>query len=491
MEGKTSAPDAVVIAQDDETNLRIQAMLQGGRRHVDIRIWRRGPTGFSPSRTGVVVRAPDLDALQQGIRELLEASHDGQQVARVVWDSEDGRRLRAELEPFGTRFLARLGFWQRARDSWHPAGEDLVFAADRLRVVQRILDQFRPWLSEETPVEQPTQELEVPPERNGPDRWPAPGADWLTVENERVALHPRGYRITGSVAEGDGVHRVVLRQWKRQDSLWLPKPASLSLTALDLDKLLVTLAEVIDGREGDGGEVGGTVPLSDGSTLQVEVGSDGTPLRFIKPPAEEPCLLLPDGSAGKFGRLLVESWSLLIRTLSDRERQDLEAEDHVLEIPIEPSAEPELPAMLIGTNDTNLEALSQPAEDEDRVAEESEQAIPLGEFHMGHHRVALTLQDRSRLRLAWEERWIDIPVQELEALLEQLRKLYYDALRGYRGGAVLLDEPSSLTANVQNIGMSLYCTLQTGRDGKTTSLSFPASEVPAFLDAAGAALACQ
>jgi len=99
MERISSVPDPVVIGQDDQSEVHVQPAVQSGRRQLDIRVWHRGTAGMAPSRTGFTLEAVDLTALQEGIAELLQASDGARRVARVVWDSEGGRRLRAETEP--------------------------------------------------------------------------------------------------------------------------------------------------------------------------------------------------------------------------------------------------------------------------------------------------------------------------------------------------------------------------------------------------------
>src|SRR5919202_6929100 len=108
MEARAGTPDALVIGQDEDTEIRVQPVTQGGIRHLDVRIWRRGPSGFAPTRDALMLDRSDLEAVRQGIVELLEASESGRQVARIVLDSGAGRRLRAETEPFGTRYVAHL-----------------------------------------------------------------------------------------------------------------------------------------------------------------------------------------------------------------------------------------------------------------------------------------------------------------------------------------------------------------------------------------------
>src|SRR5437660_6250443 len=146
MGAKPSPPDPVVIGQDAGTEVHVQAVTHSVKPQLDIRLWRRGPNGFAPSGTGLSLTRADLDKLRDGISELLGVSKGGRQVARVVWEIEPDRRLRAEIEPFGTRFVARLGLWQRVRNTWRPADDGLVLAADRLEPLQEVLGRFRPWI---------------------------------------------------------------------------------------------------------------------------------------------------------------------------------------------------------------------------------------------------------------------------------------------------------------------------------------------------------
>src|SRR6266567_5166621 len=146
MEGTSHVPEPVVIGQDERSELRIQAVAHGPRRYLDLRIWQHAVSGMSPSGNSLLIDASTLTSLQSGIEELLDASGDGTQPARVVWDGEDGRRLRAEIEPFGTHYVAKLGFWQRVRDSWRPADEGLVLDAARLRALHNVLAHLTPWL---------------------------------------------------------------------------------------------------------------------------------------------------------------------------------------------------------------------------------------------------------------------------------------------------------------------------------------------------------
>src|SRR5947209_13981172 len=108
MDGNSRVPDPVVIAQDEQSDVRVQPVAHGPQRYLDLRVWQHGPNGVTPSGHSLLLDSTTNAALQAGIGELLDASAEGTQVARVVWDGEDGRRLRAEIEPFGTRHVAKL-----------------------------------------------------------------------------------------------------------------------------------------------------------------------------------------------------------------------------------------------------------------------------------------------------------------------------------------------------------------------------------------------
>src|SRR5947209_5871888 len=290
MERKSRVTQPAVIRQDDASELRVHVAIQSGRRQLDIRIWRRGPTGFAPSRNALTLELPDVSALHDGIAELLEASHGGRQVARVVLDTGEGRRLRAETEPFGTRHLARMGFWQRVRDTWRPADDGLVLTADCLPDVQALLAAARTRLlappealsSGEPAVLQPA----------ALQRWPAPGADWITIEPGRLAFHPRGIRITATVEERDQHHVLVLRPWRRVESLWVPEDTSLPLCVPELDALLRYLRDLADGKA-SGPEQ--DIPCMEGGELRVRhADSAGGQALFIE---------RAESHAGSTGRL--------------------------------------------------------------------------------------------------------------------------------------------------------------------------------------------
>ncbi|HEX6506387.1 MAG TPA: hypothetical protein VF221_02035, partial [Chloroflexota bacterium] len=328
----TTVPAAVVIGQDSQTEIHVQPVVQSGSRHLDIRIWRQGPSGFAPSRNALVVQPADLQPLQQGIGELLEASDGGRQAARIVWDDDDNRRLRAETEPFGTRYLARFAFWQRVRDSWKAADDGLVLAADRLVPLQEVLEQFKPWM-DERPVED-TEPEEDALQRHALYGWPSPGGDWLTIDPDHIAFHPRGIRITCTVAEEEDRRAIVLRQWRRMDSLWVPEDDTvIALTVVDLDTLLFEMARLLERRSGPGTSV--EIPCSDGSTLRMTVsaGEHEDMLTLQQRPPDDGAddrrgLSLPYQYLPRLGRMLLLAGSFLAARLSEEERNVLQSGDH-------------------------------------------------------------------------------------------------------------------------------------------------------------------
>ncbi|HEX8919433.1 MAG TPA: hypothetical protein VF898_13085 [Chloroflexota bacterium] len=666
---RDAAPPAVeVLEQDDGSQLRVKPVLHGPTRLIDVRIWRIGPTGLAPARAGLILDESDMHALHHGLAELIEASHGGRQVARVVWDGIDGRRLRAETEPFGTRHLARLGFWQRVRNSWRPADDGLVFQADRLLQLQNALGRFRHWMRA-----QPSHSGmdAILPTGSILDRWPASGADWLTLEPERVAFHPRGIRITCSIGERDGRHWLVVRQWQREDTLWLPDTSSVDLSIADLELVLKALLRLF-GRLGD--EVTPApehCSCSNGSEIRVwpanQAGKEIVCLEQFRPNAEEPAARLSFSvdDLPRFGRALVQGWYMLAGWLSEGERSELrhtvrprpefapsqpteeipvvepisrqpvdepapakhqeDAPEPRIELPaLSFAAESSSPGMLIPGNGTvrievtgssGSEAVTLPVEvaggvlpelaelertrglqqrpdpvllfeqpdcavfgrlgtwaGEDVVelrvwtAPSESEAIaftaarlpdlidslqrylemsgaivsatqewgltgppasivdaahpaqlrplaarlplegparglevtstdtlnrPMGEITLGEAEVSLRLLGREEspvLSVSWEDGSLELAVSHLQQLLDDLRALYYDALRGRRGHGVTVCQYPLVTVSVENKNGDLSAVLRQEVDGEFTSLWFPARQVPGFLDAAGAAL---
>jgi hypothetical protein len=117
--------------------------------------------------------------------------------------------------------------------------------------------------------------------------------------------------------------------------------------------------------------------------------------------------------------------------------------------------------------------------------------IALGKTRLGRQTVALNVRGHSEcplLSLDWDGQSLELPVERLEEMLTDVRVLYYDALRGRRGRSLSVGEYPVVTISVRNQGAQLYFWLQQEVDGETTALSFPANEVPEFLDAARGAL---
>lgn len=395
-EGSTRSLGPIVIAQDSQSELHIQAIVQSGRRQLDIRVWRRGPSGFAPSRSALTLELADLDALSEGIAELLEASNGGRQVARVVWDKDEGRRLRAETEPFGTRFTARFGFWQRVRDTWKPAGDGLTVAAEQLTALQDVIRTLRPRL--QAPEENAPVDSETVLRQEGLRRWPNPGADWLTAEPaarfpsptgqpqvpERLTFHPRGVRITAVVEERDHEHLLVLCQWRREESLWTPEDQTLALAVPELDVLLAQLRQLADQKRPLDVPTE-PIPCRDGNLVRIDAAGDSLQIQrstnttFDEAPdgaslesgemraapdsalrdvgaeqTTEPAdyltyLSVPIEYLPRLGRVLAQGGMMLIFNLSEAERANLQREDSpaiapaieadAILLPLEPPAE--------------------------------------------------------------------------------------------------------------------------------------------------------
>lgn len=345
---RNKLPDPVIIGQDDQTEIHVQPTLQSAHRYLDIRMWRRNAGGFAPSRTGLTLDRVDLQALRSGIADLLEASDGGQRVARVVWDSENGRRLRGETEPFGTRYVARWGFWQRVRDSWKPVDDGLVMAAERLEPLQEALRRFDTWLNQ---PDDSSRLAGASSERDILSAWPPPGADWLTTEGDHIAFHPKGVRITCTVTAQDNRHWLAIRQWRREDSLWLPEAVSVSLAISGLEALLSALQRLA-ATHGDPG-VEEEVTGADGSALRASIHAAGSgwvlnieqrlPSRAGSLLGFEPRFVFPAQYLPRFGRALAQGWFLLMGCLSESERierQRLEEQESSVAPPPAPEPAP-------------------------------------------------------------------------------------------------------------------------------------------------------
>ncbi len=511
-------PDATIIGQDEDTEIHVQALVQSGRRHVDIRVWRRGPSGFAPSRSGLTLGPTDLDALQEGVADLLRASSGGTQVARVVWDDTEGRRLRAEIAPFGTRHIARLGFWQRVRSTWRAADDGLVITADRLPALQHTLNRFRPWFAATGSMEERQQAVERTRETLG--RWPSPGGDWLTIEGDRAAFHPRGIRITTSLVETGGEHGVRLVQWRREESLWLPQEETLHLTATTIEALLAALETLENARfRGEMaqqdivvGEETVRLRLAAGGTLAVEHGAGLTPV-----------LAFPADHLLRFGRFLLQSWSFLLERLTEEEWAALEAAPFVLvEHLHDAGASRETPDRIVDMSEESKPELSRgellaetkitvtpeqvECEVQEAVADLPEPIVEdtepvehpldrrqtprrLGETMVDEQRITFSLLDVEEplFLMLWGDRCLAVRVDLTEELVSGLRTLYYDSLLGRRHTLTL--EEARMRAGIHNQGMRVCLLLEGECEGEPTSLSIPGVEVPAFLNAIEAALA--
>lgn len=319
MEAASRTPDMIVVGGDEEGRLQVRPVMEGGSRSVELHLWRPGTSEAPPARDVLDLDLPDLDSLQLGISELIEASEGGTRVARIVLDTAEGRRLRLETEPFGTRFVARVVFWQRTRVTWRPDGDPIVLPAELLPRLHDALAGLRTWLDE--PLDrQMTAAIPIVPEP-----WPNPGADWLTVDRSSVAFHPRGVRITCSIEETGEHHAVEVRQWRREDSLWVPERVVLALSPGDLDALLAALHQLSGTTDPTSVEAGEKLRVSitgDPPDLVIDQRINGDFQRSLAFPLEH----LP-----RFGRALSQSWTLLAGWLSDSEREQLR-EEHPIDL---------------------------------------------------------------------------------------------------------------------------------------------------------------
>lgn len=524
MDETSIAPEPVVLPQDEGSEIHLQAATQAGPRHIDIRIWRRGPAGFAPSRNALDVGRGDVAAIREGITRLLAESGGGTRPIRIVLEREEGHRLRAETEPFGTKHLAKLVFWQRVRDTWRPVDDGLMVMADRLEPMLQALERFVPWL--EVSEEHGTGTADTLKHHDA-HRWPNPGADWLTLEPGRVIFHPRGIRITGSVRELAGRHVLVLHQWRREETLWVPGECRIELSMVELDSVLSRLRAI----EAAGGTA--TAGPVEGATVQLTVDAAGQ-LAIGRPGDEAgpaPCAVtVPVQESARLGRALLLGGSHLARSLSAEERSELEAmreespavaqyeaatatpEPRARSSPSTPGY-PSIREMILNTMalPTARPRDTEPAErrpHRDQVDHagperedepETEEALPpeepgylaVQDIQLDRHRVHISVRpgEDGRLSLQWSDRALALPANRLGELISDLRDLYYDALRGRRGRPITVETQPPVTISVLHQGTQLYFALAQETEGAGTHLSFPANEVPVFLDAARAALA--
>lgn len=475
-------PEAVIIGQDEGTEIRVQALVQSGRRRLDLRVWRRGPSGFAPSRSGLILNVADLDALRESIDDLLRASHGGTEVARIVWD-DDGRRLHAEIAPFGAHHVARFAFWQRSRNTWHAVDDGLVVSADRLYFLQQTLPRFRPWLA--FPGGEGQQDADDAA-REGSGHWPPTGADWLTVGAAQVAFHPRSIRITATLLPDADEPRVRLNQWRKDESLWVPTDRAVDLDAPAIEALLVALEALDSDRAHDGGTRHDIV--IDEIVLRLRRISDGElclERRDDVAESFEVILMVPTDHLVRFGRFLLQSWSLLADRLAEQAWAEPDEEPIIL---AEYAATDE--AMRAGGNaadvgETGLNQAGVELEEEPEPVE----VVPLGAATVGDHRLVFSRHGTSpedTFFVEWEDRSLEIPTQYCGEIVAGLRELYYDALVGHRH--MLVREEVGIRVGVHNQGPALALVVEQGRGSDMCALTIPASAVPTFLDAVETAL---
>jgi hypothetical protein len=527
MEEASAAIEPVVIKQDDSSEIHLQTATQSGARQIDVRVWRRGPAGFAPSRNALTVAPADLGAVRDGVKRLLQESSGGTQAVRIVLEKEDGRRLRAETEPFGTKYLAKLVFWQRVRDSWRPVDDGLIVIADQLEPMLEKIEGFAGWLGTEDDAADGHQE---PLQHHTSHPWPNPGSDWITIDPGKIVFHPRGIRISCVVEEREGRHFLTLRQWKRDETLWVPEECRLELDMVQLDATLSRIREIERGSAEE------SLEPEDEATIRVALQAGNL---VIEASLEEgqtpPCTLsTPLAETARLGRALLQAGSMLARSLTPDERARLEemkeaspavakyeAEVPATDLrPTKPppgstSGYPSIRDMILSTLATPISSSRERGEatatgvrkererlvDEvdEEVADEEEEDVffelepgymPVQEIQLDHHRVHISVRpgEDGRLSLQWSGKSIGLPVDRLAELISDLRDLYYDSLRGRRGRPITVETQPPVTISVLHHGTQLYFALAQETEGNGTHLSFPASEVPIFLDAARAAL---
>lgn len=473
-------PEAVIIGQDEGTEIRVQALVQGGRRRLDVRVWRRGPSGFAPSRSGLILNVADLDALQQSIGDLLRVSHGGNEVARIVWN-DDGRRLHAEIAPFGAHHVARFAFWQRSRNTWHAVDDGLVVSADRLPLLRQTLPRFRPWLAfPEGEGQQDGGEAG----REGSGHWPPAGADWLTIGLDQVAFHPRSVRITAAWLRNESEPHIRLSQWRKEESLWVPMEQAVNLAAPDIESLLSALEALDQDRANDAAAQRDIV--IDDVMLRLRSTSSGDVCLERKEEAGESfaaILVFPAEHLLRFGRFLLQSWSLLADRLAEQAWAEPDMEPAIDAGHAAPEA---LPAGESGAGDAgpNLDEGELDTEEPEPV-----EIVPLGIATIGDQRLIFSRRGASpedTLVVEWEERTLEIPSRHCSEIVDGLRTLYYDALIGHRH--MLVDEDIGIRAGVHNQGTVLMLMVEQGRGDDARALTIPGTAVPIFLDAVESAL---
>jgi hypothetical protein len=117
--------------------------------------------------------------------------------------------------------------------------------------------------------------------------------------------------------------------------------------------------------------------------------------------------------------------------------------------------------------------------------------LPVTDIRLDRHRVHISVRpgDDGQFAVQWGDRSIVLPIDTLSGVISDFRDLYYDALRGRRGKPIVVGAQPPVTISVLHQSTQLYFALAQDREGGGTHLSFPANEVPLFLDAAREALA--
>jgi hypothetical protein len=196
--------------------------------------------------------------------------------------------------------------------------------------------------------------------------------------------------------------------------------------------------------------------------------------------------------------MLAQSGMLLITSLTDEEREELRhrggpeiAREIVAEAipparPVQDPAEEE--------NSGNHEADNRAESTDAEAPAESETPLrrftPMGEIQLGRQTIFLyLLEEQNRhLSLQWDGRALLIPIGSVAELLEDLRQLYYDALRGRRGHVSTVEGEPAVHMSVHNQGSTLTVVLEHEIDGRQTRLAFPVDQVTTFLNTAAAVM---
>ncbi|MGH2442676.1 MAG: hypothetical protein ACRDFX_05895, partial [Chloroflexota bacterium] len=201
----------------------------------------------------------------------------------------------------------------------------------------------------------------------------------------------------------------------------------------------------------------------------------------------------------RFGRMLAQSGLLLITRLYEEERSHLQTRRGPEIAPeIVSDALPEELIDVVSTEDQTSEgdADSQQRDAPEIVAasipeEPARRLTPLGELQLGRQSIFLYLQeDRDRrLTFHWDGRVLEILEENVGGLLDDLRTLYYDALRGRRSHVSSGTGDPAVNMSIHNVGSASMVVLEHDIGGKVTRLQFPVGDVPTFLNVAESVMA--